>query len=112
MMSRHAGGPPFSVQREDGEGTVVLALAGELDIAGTDRLLDAACAIPAGSSVTADVRELSFMDSSGLRALMNLDIRARDEGWSLTIAGPQPEVRRVLVLCGVEDRISISDDVP
>jgi anti-anti-sigma factor len=105
------GGPAFSVSREEHDGEIVLALTGDFDIAAVAPFADATSEIPAGSRVLLDLREVAFMDSSGVRALMNLDVRARAGGFHLALAGPRPRVRRVLELCGFEDRIPIRDDV-
>jgi anti-anti-sigma factor len=105
-----ASGDEFAVSREERDGAIVLTLAGEFDIAGVAPLAEATRAIGAGDRVFLDLREVSFMDSAGVRALMNLDLRARVEGWTIAMVGPQPRVRRVLSLCGFEDRIPILDD--
>lgn len=97
----------FSATRFDRDGTVVLALTGELDMAGVDRLAAAAADIAPGASVVVDLSDLEFMDSSGVRLLMNFDLRSRVEGWSLTFTTPQPVVRRLLRLTGFGDRVPI-----
>lgn len=93
------------LKRTDGLG---LLLSGELDLAGTDRLLGEAESISAGDTLTLDLSGLSFMDSAGLKALMNLDRRSKREGWSLTIENPQTQVRRLLELCGFDQRLPIN----
>ena len=100
---------PCSAERSDQEDRVVVALTGELDIATVDQLSVATSEVPAGALLVIDLANLEFMDSSGLRVLMNLDVRARDEGWSLAISGPQPAVRRLLELSNVGKRIPIRD---
>jgi anti-anti-sigma factor len=82
------GGPAFSVSREEHDGEIVLALTGDFDIAAVAPFADATSEIPAGSRVLLDLREVAFMDSSGVRALMNLDVRARAGGFHL--ARPVP----------------------
>jgi anti-sigma B factor antagonist len=86
---------------------VVIALSGELDIAGVEQLAAATAAIPTGASVVVDLTELGFMDSTGVRMLMNLDVRSRAEGWRLALARPQPPVERLLRLSGFADRVRI-----
>ena len=68
-------------------GRPVLSLAGELDLgtlaelaAHVDRVLAAA-----PQSLRLDLTDLRFMDSSGLRLLIELDERARREGWRLSL---------------------------
>ena len=58
------------------------------------------------------VRDLDFVDSAGLRALMRLDLRARAEGWDFAVAAPTPPVLRLLRLTGFDARLSILDAPP
>jgi anti-anti-sigma factor len=106
-----AGPPPpsFSVDRSDRGREILVALRGELDLAGVDDLLAAVEAVPPGARVMLELRELAFIDSSGIRAFMTLDTRARSEGWTLLLADPQDVVRRVLALCAFDDRVEILD---
>lgn len=98
----------FRVERiEQAEG-VRLVLSGELDLAGTDRLLRAGEDVPGGGTLTLNLSDLSFMDSSGLRAIMNLDRRSRRDGWSLAIENPRDQVLKLLQLCGFEQRLPIT----
>jgi anti-sigma B factor antagonist len=107
-----AAGARFFITSSEREGELILALRGELDLASSGELAEAAAGIVPGTSVTLDLRELSFMDSSGIRTLMNLDLRSRAEGWTLALASPQPAVRRVMTICAFEDRIPIVDAEP
>lgn len=98
----------FVVRRVDRGSEVLLMLSGELDVAGIDRLDEAARHLPAGGHVTVDLSELTFMDSAGIKALMRLDLRCRAESWTLTLRAPQPRVLKVLKLCGFEHRFVIT----
>lgn len=107
VRSDRVDAPEFLVVRtEEGDNTVV-ALHGELDLAGTDEVARKTETIVPGTTVTVDMRELAFIDSSGIHALMKLDVRARAEGWTLRLAAPQDAVRRVLELCNFADRVPI-----
>ena len=98
----------FNVERIDRREDVSLVLSGELDLVGVDRLLGAAENVPAGAALTLDLSALSFMDSSGLKVLMNLDRRSKREGWSLAIINPRGQVLRLLELCGFDQRLPIT----
>lgn len=98
----------FVVQRTDSGREVLLELAGELDAAGMDRFEEAASNIPPNALVTIDLAELRFMDSSGIRVLMNLDLRSRSEQWTLTLRSPRRQVLHVLQLCDFENRFQIT----
>ena len=97
----------FVVRRVDSGTEVLLELIGELDVAGIDPLNEATRHLPANGHVTIDLSELAFMDSSGIRVLMSLDLRSRTERWTLALRAPQPQVLRVLTLCGFEDRFEV-----
>jgi anti-sigma B factor antagonist len=98
----------FRVERIERAEGVRLVLSGELDLAGIDRLLSAGENVPEGGTLTLDLAGLSFMDSSGLKVLMNLDRRSTREGWSLAIESPRGQVMRLLRLCGFEQRLPIT----
>jgi anti-sigma B factor antagonist len=82
--------------REDG-GAVVIVARGELDLVGAPRLLQA---LPAeGSSpIVLDLGEVGFMDSSGLRSLLEARQACADAGRDFAIARPSEAVCRVLEL--------------
>jgi anti-anti-sigma factor len=98
----------FEVRRVERGETVVLRLSGELDLTGTAHLLSQAENIASGAALALDLSGLSFMDSSGLKVLMNLERRSRREGWSLMIENPHGQVLRLLELCGFDQRLPIT----
>ncbi len=103
--------PPFAVVRDQRGGATVLALRGELDLHSAGVLLAATTDIATGARLVLDLSRLAFVDSAGLRALMNLDLRARAEGFELALAAPGPAVLRVLRLTGFDKRLPIEDAV-
>jgi anti-sigma B factor antagonist len=92
--------------RSDGRRHTI-ALAGELDLS-TARELEAitaeVCAGGAGE-VVFDLEELSFMDSTGLRAVLIARERCERHGCELLLARPQPAVLRLLQLTGLYGRL-------
>ena len=71
-------------------------LDGELDLATAQDLVSAIRARPDGDGpLTLDFSGVGFMDSSGLRALLEA-ATGRDEGDVLVVLDPTPQVRRVL----------------
>jgi anti-sigma B factor antagonist len=93
------------------EGTsVIAALSGELDIATRTRLERSLPRVDAGDRLVLDLRRLTFIDSSGIRLLMELDVRSRADGWSFAIVRGLGTVQRVLDLCSVGDRVLCVDD--
>lgn len=86
------------------EGVVLLDLAGEFDLAVSERfhaLIDAAVA-ERPRLVVADISEVSFMDSTMLRELLRAHRALEDEGARLVVAAAQPPVQRLLELTGTD----------
>lgn len=98
----------FQVERIALADRVRLVLSGELDLSGAERVLSAGGNVPEGGALTLDLSALSFMDSSGVKVLMNLDRRSRREGWSLAIENPRDQVLRLLQLSGFDQRLPIT----
>ncbi|MEA2291120.1 MAG: hypothetical protein QOF17_140 [Solirubrobacteraceae bacterium] len=103
--------PPaaFSVTATRHGDAVVLALAGELDIVTAAELERAVPPLRPGDTLVVDLRELDFMDSSGLHELMRLDVASRADGWSLAIVRGGAGVQRILDLVRLEERIRTVD---
>jgi anti-anti-sigma factor len=92
----------------------LLRLTGELDMAGVDqfeRLLTAD--LPPGvTTFVLDMRGLTFIDSSGVRALIMADERVRADGSRfMVIRGPE-RVNEVLEVTGVARRVELVDEPP
>ena len=89
----------------------VIALSGELDLASSPALqeeLDRAAASDT-MLVIIDLRELDFMDSTGLSVLVRAHQRTEEQGRQLAmVKGPQ-QVQRLLSLTGVSDRLTVVD---
>jgi anti-anti-sigma factor len=76
-------------------------LTGELDIDTTPRL-EQTLSDPGSQArlVVLDMRELAFMDSSGVHAIVNASARARQRGRRLVVLRGPPDVDRVFSLTG------------
>lgn len=87
----------------------VLWLSGELDMQATDAFAAAASALPeTGGDVIVDLSKLEFIDSSGIRAILELGRQGR----ALFLRRPSPRVEKVLDLTGIIGRrgIALADD--
>ena len=92
----------FEVHRDDDRR---LVLRGELDVAAVSALSDAIGEIlDAGGSITLDLHQVTFIDSTGLRTIIGA---ARDlEGRGpLVLERPSPRVVEVLDIAGVVGKI-------
>lgn len=94
----------FAVSSHVGDGDIRLALSGELDIATVPHLEDALAAAEDArdGQLTLDLSDLSFIDSTGLRGILQLHARAEREEWSLVVVPGPAAVQRVFELTGTE----------
>ena len=99
--------PCFSVERMELDDRVILSLRGEFDLSGVEAFNSAVPPAAPRKSLILDLRPLSFLDSSGLAAMIDLQRRADGEGWSLLLASPQPQVVRLLQLTGADQHLTI-----
>lgn len=94
----------------DGD-TVTVALHGEVDVATVGQvrqvLTDAIATRPA--SVVVDLSGLSFIDSTGLGALVFGFQRARDARIPFRLARPSVGVRQILVVSGLLEVVELED---
>jgi anti-sigma B factor antagonist len=97
--------------RPDG---VLIELSGELDLATAPKLEDEMKRAEQDDPrmIVLDLRPLAFMDSSGLRALLAADSRARDAGRRLVLVRGDERVQRVLKITRLDERLEIVDDLP
>ena len=91
----------------------VIALSGELDVAGAELLeneLRRVAADHATTGLVLDLRDLDFMDSTGLRLMVLADERARAAGHAFTLVRGRPDVHRVFEITRMTDRLDFIDD--
>jgi anti-sigma B factor antagonist len=99
--------PGLSVQALELEQETVLVLRGEFDLTGVKVFEEAVASVRPRHALLLDLNELTFLDSSGLGALVSLHQQARSGGWSLLVAAPQPPVAMVLRISGLAQRLTI-----
>jgi anti-sigma B factor antagonist len=105
-MSSEAIENPLSVRKTTEGGQTVVEVTGEVDAASADILRNAIFEVIDGgeSRVITDMTEVSFMDSSGLRALIAGYKAAEQAGGALTVRNPSDVVTRLLEITGQLDR--------
>jgi anti-anti-sigma factor len=91
----------FGVTSYDFDGGRVFSLRGELDASTCGTLTQRLIGAP-GSLIVVDLRDLSFMDSSGLGAIHRARRKALKEGGTLVVCRPSPMVTRVLEITGLD----------
>jgi anti-anti-sigma factor len=99
----------FSVSRRRAGDAIVVAPAGEIDLA-TIEVLDAevGAALTDAEHLVLDLREVTFIDSAGLRLVLET---SRKAGRFSVVRGPR-EVQRVFGLVGLEERLDMLDEPP
>lgn len=82
-------------------------ISGEIDAASADafeqRLMPA---LATSSSVVLDLSEVSFMDSSGLRALMTIHADVTSRHGTIELSATSPAVDRLLAVTGLNEHFS------
>lgn len=101
----------FQARTEQVDGARIVAFKGELDIA-AEREATAALEAALGEDgvLIADLRELEFLDSTGVRVLLAADLRARERGMRFGVARGEGMVRRLLEVTRVDQRFPVVDD--
>jgi anti-anti-sigma factor len=90
----------------------LVELAGELDIStavDVDRELSKV-ERQKPHTVVVDLRELTFIDSTGLRTILSADARCRGYGGRLVIVPGPPAVHRVFSISLLDQRLQFVDD--
>jgi anti-sigma B factor antagonist len=102
-------GSGLTITAGTGPGGVVLALSGALDYhssarfsAAVEREFDTGAA-----SLTADLAEVGYCDSSGVAALVRAHKAAVAAGRRFTVRNPDPTLERVFTLTGLEAVLTI-----
>ncbi len=102
--------PVFEVDVRPHHEGVVVALSGELDLAGTTELVHCAeFSLPDGTSrVTFDLSNVTFVDVAGARALVTATALARHRGHHVVVEPPPPPAARVVNLLGLADGLPLA----
>src|SRR6188472_2586584 len=81
---------------------IVLSLTGELDMATAPELHQAVERAQDQGPIVVDLRELEFIDSMGIRALIQVYFAGQDGHSSVSFIRASGNVQRVLQIAGVE----------
>ena len=92
----------FGVEQVVESDRVAVKVTGDIDLATADKVGEALTeALSKGSSVWVDLSAVTFLDSTGIRALVQAHRRASVQGASLYVHGAQQWVAKVLEVTGV-----------
>jgi len=88
----------------------VIVVSGEIDLASAPRVESAIDSF-SGQPVVLDLRKVEFMDSAGLKVLLNQRARLEESGGTLRLVVGEGAVVRLLELTGVTDAFSITSTI-
>lgn len=113
-MERGGGSGRLEIAVSHANGARVVRLKGEFDLAGVPAFEREVGRDPGPHEKTLvlDMRELTFLDSSGLRAVLMADRAVQADARRFVIVRGPERVNRVLELTGVEDRLELVDAFP
>lgn len=106
--------PGFEVQASVRDGRHALVLSGELDLAvaaGLEATIRDLCG-PGVNGIELDLSRLTFMDSSGLRAVLNAQELCAEHGYDFLVRPGSGQVQRLLELTGTTDVLPLADPPP
>ncbi len=83
-------------------------VAGEIDMAGGPVLEAAILQCEGDGPLVIDLARVSFIDSSGLRSLLEAAKRARSRGSAIHLRRIGPEVARLLDITGTTDQFEVT----
>jgi anti-sigma B factor antagonist len=104
--------PGVELSTSAGDGHVVVALCGELDVTGVTAAEAATTALVVrGQNLIIDMSAVEFIDCSATGALLRVQGLARRGGGDVVLAAPQPLVRRLLALSGNDEAFWVQASV-
>src|SRR5262249_29988734 len=103
-MRNMAYGEPFSADVADRDGTRTVTLSGEIDVAVVDELCPL---LVAWEDVVVDLSHVSFIDSSGIAALLRAHRSQKATGHRLLVKGARGPVSRVFEITGADSVLSM-----
>ena len=109
--TQHEEFRPFEVLVSTGGDTVRVSPAGEVDMATAGGLQERIDVLLAESPArfVLDLHGVTFMDSTGVRLVLELVRRAEQDSWELIVVAMPHAVRRVFELSGVLDTVPLGE---
>lgn len=103
----------FTARVESRNGVTIIAMGGELDMASVPTLREHLTQVEGDSPgvILADLRDLSFIDSSGLGALLEANKRSELNGHRFFTVGASTTARRLFQITGTEHLLDDKDAV-
>jgi anti-sigma B factor antagonist len=106
---------PFEIVVDEHETYVHVRLEGEFDLAAVEAMETTLLPLEVRfSTVILDLRGVTFLDSTGMRAIVSADARSRDRRFELKIVRGPEGVQKLLYLAGLDKILPLidPDDLP
>jgi anti-sigma B factor antagonist len=103
--------PDFEVQDSVCDGHHTLALSGELDLAkapALETMITRLC-VTGVKGISLDLSRLTFIDSSGLHAVLHAQQLCREHGYDFLVVADNAQVLRIFEITGIIDALPIAD---
>jgi anti-sigma B factor antagonist len=97
------GKSSFELERVSSGGVHTLMLVGDIDLLAASDLEDAIQRLctEGTSGIVLDLRKVTFMDSTGLRATINAHNLCMELGYGFSVTPGPPQVRRLFEVVGI-----------
>jgi anti-sigma B factor antagonist len=101
-------GEALTIEVRHEQGYAIVTVAGEIDISTAAKLRECLFELAAsGLPLVADLEQVSFVDSTGLAALVGTAKRAAAHGGSLYAVCSRPKIGQLFRLTGLDCRIPL-----
>ena len=89
-------------------GVLLVSVEGELDIASAEQLVEPTeAAVSAACPLILDLSQCSFIDSSGLRSVLQANHALSEVGVRLVLVTDQPQAKKLLSLTDIDQRLPV-----
>ena len=103
--------PEFSVNVSTQDSTAIVAVHGDVDLATVDVLrTQLTGAIERADKVVLDLREVAFMDTQGLAAVIEAEQACAAAGTHFVVVRAPATVHRLFDMIGLSERLTFVDD--
>lgn len=103
-------GPKYQIEADSTAGMRLVTATGEIDMASSAELEEALATEP-DKVVIANLSDVGFIDSSGLRSLVAARDKLEDAGGRLVLVFGDGPVERIIDLTGLADRFEVFETV-
>ncbi len=113
-MSPHPHLPQYEVEIVSSGSTSIVRVSGEFDMSAAEHIRDRLSSVDPGDAaeLVLDLRETTFLDSSGLGVIVQLWNQSREKGVDFSVLPADGPVRRMLELTGLTASLPIIEGIP